>query len=194
MPVPDPLACTLFMIVAFTAAGLVQTLWLRRCAARPPAFPIDCGLTVRGRRVFGDNKTWKGFVVMVPAVGTAFAILALCGRVFSVMILAPWPLEPGHYFLLGCWSGFGFMLGELPNSFLKRQLDVSPGNLPTQPLGRMIGFVLDQTDSVLGALLALVMFVPLPWQTWITILLAGPVLHWLFNVLLMLLGVKARAA
>ncbi|NJN45291.1 MAG: hypothetical protein HC808_00970 [Candidatus Competibacteraceae bacterium] len=33
-----------------------------------------------------------------------------------------WHLSPGQLFLLGCWGGFWFMAGELPNSFCKRRL------------------------------------------------------------------------
>lgn len=194
MTAPHAAPCTVFLLVAFSLAGLVQTAWLRSRIANRFAVPLDGGWRLRGRRIFGANKTWKGLVVMVPAVGAAFWILALCGDLLGLSALQLWPLSPGQYFLLGCWTGLGFMLGELPNSFVKRQLDISPGMPPALPLGRAICFVVDQTDSVLGALLALAVFVPVPWPAWIAILLAGPVVHWLFNVLLMLLGVKARAA
>jgi len=194
-PAPDAAACAIFLIAAFTLAGLVQTAWLRIRASHRFAIPLDCGKTFRGKRIFGANKTWKGLVVMVPAVGTAFWGLAMGVGLLRPGALANlWQLSPGGYFLLGCWAGCGFMLGELPNSFIKRQLDISPGMPPTSAAGRIICFVVDQTDSVLGALLALALLVNVPWPAWIVILLAGPLVHWLFNVLLMLLGLKAKAA
>lgn len=192
---PDAASCTIFLIAAFSLAGIAQTAWLRSRASRRFAVPLDRGKTVRGRRIFGANKTWKGFVLMIPAVGMSFWILAT-----GLAWLRPsapvhlWPLSPGGYFLLGCWTGLGFMLAELPNSFMKRQLDISPGMPPKSAVGRIACFVIDQTDSVLGALLALALFVKVPWLTWIVILLAGPLVHWLFNVLLVWLRVKTRAA
>ena len=84
------------------------------------------------------------------------------------------------------------MLGELPNSFVKRQLDIAPGMPPASAAGRIACFVIDQTDSVLAALVGLALFVTVPWPAWVGILLAGPLVHWLFNVLLMLLGVKTK--
>jgi hypothetical protein len=105
-----------------------------------------------------------------------------------------WPLPPAGYFLLGCWTGLGFMLGELPNSFIKRQAGISPGMHPKSAAGRAVSFIVDRIDSVLGALIALCLVVKVPWLTWIGILLAGPLVHWLFNVLLVVVGVKARAA
>lgn len=194
MTPPDPLRCTLFLIAAFCLAGVVQTAWLRSPWSRPLAIPLDAGRTWRGRRVFGENKTWKGFAVMVPAVGTAFVALAFGLGLGAADARGLWPLSLTGYFLLGCWSGLGYMLLELPNSFVKRQLDILPGSPPRQPLARAICFFVDQADSVVGALLALIVFVPVPLLTWVIILLAGPIVHWLFNVALALLGVKTRAA
>jgi hypothetical protein len=191
MSVPDPISCTLFIVSAFVLAGLVQIAWLRSHVSGTLAVPLDGGLQFRGRPIFGVNKTSKGFIVMVPAVGGAFLLLGMAG---GTGIPHPWPLSPGAYFLLGCWAGLGHMLAELPNSFLKRQCDIPPGTLPTQPVARVVCFLVDQTDSVVGALLALAFFVPVPLATWIVLLLAGPVIHWFFNVALLLLGVKVRAA
>lgn len=189
MTPPEPVRCTLFLITAFVIAGVVQTVWLRSSLSRPFAIPIDGGRTLRGRRVLGENKTWKGFLMMIPAVGLAFLAMALIFNSPRV-----WPLSLPAYFALGCWSGLGYMLGELPNSFLKRQLGIEPGQPPRHPVARAICFFVDQADSVVGALLALVVFVPVPLVTWVIILLAGPVVHWLFNVILWLVGLKRRAA
>lgn len=192
---PDSAACTVFLLAAFSLAGLVQTAWLRSRAANRFAIPLDYGATFRGRRVFGANKTWKGLVVMIPAVGLAFWGLATGLELVRPGALATlWPLSPAGYFLLGCWAGCWFMLGELPNSFIKRQLDIAPGTPPKSVTGRIVCFLVDQTDSVLAALVALALFVQVPWPACVGILLAGPLVHWLFNVLLMLLGVKKKAA
>ncbi|HUJ25422.1 MAG TPA: hypothetical protein VLW85_05355 [Myxococcales bacterium] len=40
-----------------------------------------------------------------------------------------WVIAP----VLGGYLGFGFVGGELPNSFLKRQLDVAPGGRRRAP-------------------------------------------------------------
>lgn len=192
---PEPAACTLFLLAAFSLAGVAQSVWLRSRVSQHFAVPLDGGATFRGRRVFGANKTWKGLVVMVPAVGIAFLALAA-----GMELLRPgtgdnlWPLTPTGYFVLGCWAGAGFMLGELPNSFVKRQADILPGTQPTSTYVRIVSFAVDRIDSVLGALLALALVVSVPWLAWVGILLAGPLVHWLFNVLLVVLGVKTRAA
>ncbi len=195
MEQPDPYFCTAWLVAAFVFAGALQAVWLYSRCAKRFSKPIDGGRTFRGKRIFGDNKTWRGFVVMVPAVGFAFLFLGLLrGYVPSEYRSGLWPISPWQYVLAGCWVGFAFMLSELPNSFLKRQLGVQPGQLPRQRWAKIVCFVLDQVDSIAGALLALSLVLPLPIATWFLVLMLGTVIHWLFNLVLFLLGAKSRAA
>jgi CDP-2,3-bis-(O-geranylgeranyl)-sn-glycerol synthase len=94
--------------------------------------PMDFGLSLDGVRVFGDHKTWAGFVVGVLAaliVGTA-------------MFHIYWPFE---FSGIG-WSllvAIGALTGDSVKSFFKRRVGVSPGSL-------WIPF--DQIDYTVGAL------------------------------------------
>ena len=122
-----PIACALFLIAAFVLAGVAQTAWLGSRTSRRFAVPLDGARTFRGRRIFGDNKTARGFLVMVPATGAAFWLLARLIETRGPLAHGLWPLTLAGYWWLGVAAGFGFMLGELPNSFLKRQLGIPPG-------------------------------------------------------------------
>ncbi len=187
----------LFLMASFILAGVAQTIWLRSPASRRFAIPLDRGAKFRGRRLLGDNKTWTGLLVMVPAVGASFVLMRCLFAVRAWSVDSPLTLWPGGlatYLALGCWAGLGYALGELPNSFIKRQLDIAPGRQPQGSTARWVGFLIDQTDSVLGALLALACWVELPWPTSVAILATGPVVHWCFNLVLQWLGVKSRAA
>ena len=189
---PDPILCTAFLLLVFFCAGLAQVAWLKSELSKRFAWPVDGGLKLRGRRLFGANKTLRGFMVMVPAVALIFILLH---SIFSaIWPEGLWDLSAVQLFGLGAWAGLVFMLAELPNSFLKRQCDIAPGCAPPPGPLRIACFLIDQVDSVLGALLALAMFVPLPLPVWIASILLGMLLHWLFNVLLKCLGMKARAA
>lgn len=194
MPPPlDPLICAAFVILAFVPAGLAHSLWLRSRWAARWRLPIDGGRTWRNRRLLGDNKTWAGFLVLPPAAGLAFGLLRLAAEGLpSGWAEGLWPLSVGGYVLLGCWTGLGFMAGELPNSFLKRQCGVAPGAAPVGWPARVIGFLIDRTDSLIGAFLAQALVVSVGWQYAAYILLVAPGLHWLFSVLLFHLGVKGR--
>ena len=57
----DPIACGVFLLLAFTLAGLAQTAWFASPASRAFALPLDGGVRFRGRRLFGANKTIRGF-------------------------------------------------------------------------------------------------------------------------------------
>lgn len=188
----DPLACAVFLLAALTLAGVAQTAWFAAPVSRAFALPLDGGLCLRGRRLFGDNKTARGFIVMVPASAGAFALLAALSGDRAAAGL--WTLSPSVYALLGAWAAIGFMAGELPNSFIKRQLDISPGDAPRSRTWTVIQFVGDRIDSGLGMLVAVSLVVPTPLQTWGYVLLIGPTIHWSFSFVLFRLGLKRRAA
>jgi hypothetical protein len=188
----NPVACGCFLLLAFVIAGTAQTAWFASPASRRFAQPLDAGLTLRGRRLFGEHKTRRGFVVMVPASAAAFALLAVLAG--DPAALGLWPLSTSGYALAGAIAGFGFMAGELPNSFAKRQLDIAPGGAPCGPLASACQFAVDRLDSGIGMLLALNAFAAVPWRAVAVVLIAGPFIHWTFSVLMFHLGLKPRPA
>jgi hypothetical protein len=187
--VADPLACGLFLLVAFTLAGAAQTAWFASPASRRFTHPLDGGRRFRGRRIFGANKTVRGIVVMIPACALAFAALGSVAPSLGV-----WPLSALDYAALGALAGAGFMAGELPNSFLKRQLDIDPGAAPPRLAAAALHFLADRLDSGIGMLLVVSLLVPTSWATWAVVLGVGPVIHWSFSVAMFRLGLKARRA
>jgi hypothetical protein len=127
---------------------------------------------------------------MIPATGLAFLVLALAG----FHTTGAWPLTPLHYLGLGLLAGAGCMLGELPNSFIKRQLRIPPGSPGAGPVVRPLFFVVDRLDSTLGVLVSLMLAVPVPPATFVYVLLVGVALHGALSVATFHLGGKARAA
>jgi CDP-archaeol synthase len=189
---PDPAACALFLLAAFTLAGVGQTAWFAAPVSGAFAWPLDGGVRLRGRRLFGANKTTRGFVVMVPAASAAFALLvAAAGEPAHAGL---WDLTPGESALLGALAGFGFMVGELPNSFVKRQLDIAPGDAPRGRAWIAVQFIVDRLDSGIGMLTAVSLAVHTPAMVWLYVLLFGPAIHWSFSLVLFRLGLKQRAA
>ena len=187
-----PTWCALFGCLAFVLAGVVQTWWLNSHLSRRFAIPIDGGRTFRGKRVLGDNKTLRGFLVMVPACALSFVLAREIVESLSSGEL--WSLSVMQYACLGAWCGLGYMAAELPSSFVKRQLGVAPGHTEPHSWQGRVFFVVDQMDSVLGGLVALCCFVPVPLMSWIYILFAGGLIHWGFNGVLCLIGMKKKVA
>ena len=85
--------------------------------------------------------------------------------------------------------GLGYVLGELPNSFMKRRLGVASGKTAAGWRGRIF-LVVDQADSVVVPLL---MGWPLFGYGFEVVLMATVSLtgvHLLLNALLYLLGIR----
>lgn len=190
----EALAISVFLLVAMSVAGAVHVIWLRTDLCRSFGWPVDGGLTLRGRRLFGDNKRVCGFMVLPPMAAITFMGLG-GGREFfpSFFSQALWPLTVWQYAGLGLICGFVFMLAELPNSFLKRQLGVAPGQLPVQRWLRPIVILVDRLDSVLGVLLVISLLLPVPLATWLLVLVLGAMGHAAFSIAMHRLGVKPRA-
>ena len=135
---------------------VVKRRWLARLAT-----PLDGGRCVRGHRVFGYNKTWRGVVVMIGAGAAVGAVqgalggeaLADVSALGDVWLLAATPVGYAlQYGAAHALFGLGYALGELPNSFLKRQMDIAPGKTGAGVLGAFF-LLLDQADSVAACLL-----------------------------------------
>lgn len=148
----------LWLALPVVLGGAVHILAIRRDVLPTLArIPLDGGRTVRGRSLFGANKTVRGVVVMVSA--TAAASVALAGiarRVPALAALAVTDLQHQRPVVWGLMLGIGYVLGELPNSFAKRQLGIAPGE-PAHGGLRALFWVVDQVDSLFGVLLVLSM-------------------------------------
>jgi CDP-diglyceride synthetase len=181
----------LWLALPIIAAGLVH-LAVMKLDLMPGLrrLPIDGGLTFRGRRLFGDNKTWRGAVVTIGTTTFASWVLAqLHACCWSLPTLAPF--AEIHPVAWGLLLGTGYIVGELPNSFAKRQIGIAPGGAGSGLAGRVF-WVVDQLDSLLGMLL----FVAPVWRPSLALLaviiaimlVAHPVSAWI----MVLFGLKDR--
>lgn len=186
----DSFECVAFLVLSLSTAGVFQVAWLRTELSKKFGQRVDFGLTLRGRPLFGQNKTLRGFLAMVPASGFSFWAWSRLLSGWDGL----WPLSAVEFTLFGCIAGFGFMAGELPNSALKRQLDIAPGEAPSQPWLRRFCLLLDRTDSLIGSLLAMSLYTTVPWTVWLGCLVVGPGIHAVFSFALYRVGVKKRAA
>lgn len=108
--------------------------------------PLDGGATIGGKRVFGDNKTWRGAIVMLTGVIAATALLSLWPWFWHHL---PDEIQDAGPWLYGLLLGLGVVVGELPNSFLKRRIGIAPGTQRHSLGGVLLSFY-DQADFVLA--------------------------------------------
>ncbi|MBU1849778.1 MAG: CDP-archaeol synthase [Nanoarchaeota archaeon] len=129
--------------------------------------PVDCGHKFRGKRIFGDNKTFKGLLVAIVFGTLMFALQKL---LFSKGIFLKISLinYSSYSIILGFLLSTGTIFGDLFESFFKRQRGILSGK-PWVPF--------DQTDYVIGALLfSSILFIPNIW-TIIFLLLSSLIIH-----------------
>jgi CDP-2,3-bis-(O-geranylgeranyl)-sn-glycerol synthase len=107
------------------------------------AIPIDGGRTLRGKRLLGDHKTWRGLLAgvlvgMLTYEWQRFIYEAGVARDLMLSDYAAHPLLPG--LLMGLGAG----VGDAVKSFFKRRIDIEPGGS---------WLVFDQLDFFAGAYL-----------------------------------------
>ena len=91
--------------------------------------------------------------------------------------------------LTGFLFGFMYMLFELPNSFIKRRLDIECGKTNTNIIGKLF-FVIDQIDSLIGVMLILVIFAKISWKQYFAYIFIGGFTHIMVNLFLYKIKVR----
>jgi CDP-diglyceride synthetase len=133
------------LLLAAIAQGLcIKYDWLSRLRR-----PLDLGRVYKGKRIFGDHKTWRGLAINVLFCSLGAIIQAwLQGK----GVLPQWLFlldYESHALTVGVLIGLGMTVGELPNSFLKRRFEIPPGKSREGPLG-IAFFIYDQVDLTIG--------------------------------------------
>lgn len=145
--------------------------------------PMDFGKSLRGKRIFGDNKTWRGLFSGALVGGlTGLLVHALRPGVieqFRVVSFIP----AMDAFVIGLLLGVGALVGDAVESFFKRQLDIKPGHS---------WFPFDQTDYIIGGLLLSAIVVHLPWFYYPIILVIWFGVHLIFTYIGYLLKLRDR--
>ena len=99
--IPDPIPCAIFLFLSLLVSGIGQTIWMSSVYSKRFSRVIDGGRKFRNRPIFGANKTWRGFVFMVPATGLTFTAIHLLMHWFLGDDFAMWPLTTIQYFQNG---------------------------------------------------------------------------------------------
>lgn len=181
-------------LVPAILAGVVNMIWCSSPVAAPLKRPIDGGAKLGdGRRILGDNKTWKGFLGMI-VFGAVFTVL--WGMLCQNTLLGEYNYiyrncenTVGYNLVMGIAFGLAYALFELPNSFLKRRMGIEPGK-PSAGWHAPLFVFLDQADSVFGLVLVVCAVYSMPLWFYLLYVLLGAGTHIVFNVLLYALHLR----
>jgi len=132
--------------------------------------PLDLGITLNGKRLFGDNKTIRGIVAGVLA---AVTVAALQASFFNVGVTPS--------IAVAALLGLGALSGDALKSFFKRQLNIRPGSS---------WFPFDQLDYVIGGLAFAALLQPISLLFGLQVAVIYFTLHLIVSYIGYLLGLK----
>lgn len=175
-------------------SGVLNMIFTKMDIYKRYKYPIDCYKNwIDGKRIFGDNKTIIGFFSMI-----VFCILTqiIWGYSCEIMGISDrnqlYLVYENNYVLnviVGFLFGLIYMLFELPNSFIKRRLDIIPGKTDKGLKGLMF-FIIDQIDSLIGVFLVLMLFNGMSIWDYFCYLLVGAITHITINLILFWLRIR----
>ncbi len=168
-------------------AGVLNMCFVKTSLYQKWKMPMDNGKTGKdGKRLLGDNKTWVGFLGMI--------VFAMISQTVWGAVCKKW-LQGWNYIydyqpnalpqnlLFGTLLGLAYVLFELPNSFLKRRLDIPAGKTVSGAKG-VVFFLIDQIDSLFGVGFVLACLYPMPVWQYVLYILLGAVTHIEVNFIL----------
>jgi hypothetical protein len=139
--------------------------------------------------LFGANKTWRGLLLM-PLLTAIGACLLWPAEQLWQQIGWSSPFAGSALWLAGLCGGLGYVLAELPNSFIKRRLGIAAGATPAK--NRRLFLAMDQLDSALGAALAYMIVPGISIAVALCYVLSFPLVALAVKRLLFLGGLKAQ--
>lgn len=146
--------------------------------------PLDFGKIYKGKRIFGQNKTWRG---LIGGVITASLTLLIQILMFDNSIWLQNNITMLDYSTVTLWLGpllgAGALLGDAIESFFKRQFNVASG----EPW-----FPFDQIDYIIGGILLSSLVTTLPGYVNVTILLVWFGMHLIWSYIGFVLGLKDK--
>lgn len=187
------IAQALWLALPITLAGLTHVIAIKKNVLPSLAgIRLDLGLELRGRSLFGANKTLRGALIMIAASVVWTSVVDVLQRGLglddSIRFVAYAQLGSLAYGLL---LGLAYIVGELPNSLIKRQLGIAPGEPAPGRLARTF-WVLDQIDSALAVLIFLCPFRVPSLLFAATVLAVTLLVHPAVAALMVALGLKRR--
>lgn len=175
-------------------SGIFNMIFTKTRFYKKHKTPIDHDKRLSdGKRILGDNKTWIGFFSMI-----VFCIVTqlIWGFILKALELEThsdlYHMHANQYeynLLIGFLFGLTYMLFELPNSFVKRRLDIEPGKTQNSAIGHIF-FVIDQIDSLVGVMAVIFLFSDISFFKYLGYIALGGITHVGINFILLKIRIR----
>lgn len=169
-------------------AGIINMVWCKSKILKRLEIPIDGNKKfIDGKRIFGDNKTCKGligYIVLNILTACIWGLICSASKIEQYNFLY---INHDNTFtyniVLGILLGLAYAICELPNSFIKRRLNILPGKT-TKGAKKIFFILLDQADSVIGCVLVVNYFYKMTLFMILGYIVLGTITHILINMML----------
>jgi CDP-diglyceride synthetase len=173
--------------------GVLNMAFVKSKFLQSWAQPLDGGLVLSdGKRLFGANKTWKGVIGMIVFTAICTIVLNIYPTQYAAFRSGRSLHDIPYEGLYGATLGLAYVLAELPNSFIKRRLDIAPGKNATGIKG-ILFTIIDQADSIIGGAIVISLYTPMSTYHFWQLVLVASAIHYAVNVLLYFVRLKSQA-
>ncbi|MBT4835911.1 MAG: CDP-archaeol synthase [Methylococcales bacterium] len=164
-------------------------------------YPIDSNIQLNHQPLFGKNKTWRGVLIMVLTCSVLGSLQGMlfgewahineleCLDYLMISINLNFSSFTVGYLLVNLTLGTGYILGELPNSLIKRQLKIAPGQHGKKTIGKLF-LVIDHLDSVIFSLVLLVILFNISWALFFMGTIVLGITHYVIVLMLYSFNIK----
>jgi hypothetical protein len=138
--IPDTLNL-LWLALGLFIAGVIEAFLWKTSPFQALNIPIQTDW-------FGANKKWRGLISLPIAMVASVYLLNLLEIVIPALSRQEISFSNLNLIEFSLLVGFIFNLAELPNSFVKRRLDIPPGDENNK-----LFYFIDHMDSTYGVLI-----------------------------------------
>jgi CDP-2,3-bis-(O-geranylgeranyl)-sn-glycerol synthase len=133
------------------------------------SYPVDFNAKIGGKRILGDHKTVRGFLVaIVFGILSCYIEIFFYSNFFSIREIIPVDYYIVNPIILGGLLGFGALVGDSVKSFFKRRVNVEPGKS---------WFPFDQFDYIIGGILFSLLYIQLSFGEYVILFIVWFLLH-----------------
>lgn len=163
-------------------AGILNMVCVKQKWFKKYAKPLDRNAVLKdGKRIFGDNKTDFGIITMIICSVITHIIWGYICSVWSTgrelnQLYKVYENNICFNLALGWIMGVAYMIFELPNSFIKRRLEIPDGKTLNGVKGKIF-MVVDQVDSLFGVIAVLAFVSPITIGEYFNYIILGGLTH-----------------
>lgn len=178
------------LILPLLLSGLSLIFILKRGWLVKLDMPLDQGVFLGGKRIFGDNKTYRGILTHVfVCISICFVLYLGYAAGLSKFIH---PVFNNSPILIGLIYSLSYTLGELINSFIKRQMGISSGVFSNSKYNYLQKFF-DLSDGIIIVAVVLYLFNFIAFSEAIVAGFIGISFHFLTDMFMERLKLKQKS-